>query len=229
MALVLGALFLSGAIFVHITAKVQSQSLTPMLGHAPTTYQPALMFPENPRRLMAGLVVSVLFMLLCILYLMYCYPDIAAKRERWGHIRGGVAVVASILGIPLFGGMSILLYSRLRHPSPTLTITPTGVQVVLFKRPICLEWHQIEAVRAYSVEGEAGVGFVLSESTPKPFWRRLTNWMVDGCDVAASLAGNPEPVIALLEFYRTHPEHRHEIGTPASLERYRAIQLSREQ
>ncbi|MDW8051543.1 MAG: hypothetical protein RMJ83_03575 [Armatimonadota bacterium] len=222
LALALGAFLLVGAIYVYITAKAQSQPPTPRLGYEPTTYQPALMFPENPHRLRAAFVMSVLFTLLCILFLAYLYPDL--RKEGKKRVRTELAAIASILGIPLFGGASVLLYGRLRNLLPTLTITPAGVQVVLLKRPVRLEWHQIGAVHAYEVKGEAWVVFVLSESTPKPFWERWISQMaVDEGDIAASLASAPEPVVALLEFYRTHPEHRYEIGSPASLERYQAL------
>lgn len=217
-----GLFFLSGAAFVGLQLRGQTRTLLPQLGHDPISNLPTLTFPENPSRIWLILLtfIGITLVGLSIIIFPQGFAErgsvVTPLRYAGAVVVGGVCVAFSLWGIAV-------AYKRLRNPSGALVLTSQGLQFLYGTQRVSVEWTQIKAVLPYSVASDTGVAFILEE-TASPLSRlQQLNKLTAGFDLGVSLGCAIDPVAALVEFYCAHPEQRHEIGTVASLERYRAL------
>lgn len=243
IGLVGGVLFLTGAL-VLIVQVYETRPLVPELGTTMVegTELPALIFPENPFKMKLTLAGSLAFVIAGVVMLVFHHkfavnlPGIAPLQRIWSALTGNpppitlgarlYVIVGGVLAIAFFGWCAVVAYKRLRHPAGALIITPQGLEFPQGSTRVQVDWQQVEEVFPYQVSTDSGVAFVLAQTArANPTVRRWggLNRMISGFDLGVSLGISAEPVATLIEFYRTHPELRSEIGTPHSLERYKEI------
>lgn len=216
-----GLFFLAGGAFIGIQLRGQSRFAQPTLGRDPASNLPALMFHENPLRMWL-LILACTGMALVGLMLIFValVPVETSQSVSFWQRAGAFILGALVLAFAVWAIVSA--YRRVRNPSSALVITSESLQFTYGTQRVSVEWSQLEAVFPYALAGDVGVAFALNEAEQPSRGLQQVNKATAGFDWGVSLGSAPEPIVALIEFYRAHPELRHEIGTPASLERYRA-------
>lgn len=216
-----GLIFLAGGAFIGIQLRGQSRFTQPTLGRDPASNLPALVFRENPLRMWLLILACTGIALVgfMLIFVALVSAQISQAVSLWQR------AVTFILGMvsSAFALWAIAsAYKRVHNRSGALILTSQGLRFPFGLQRISVEWSQLEAVFPYSLVGDVGVAFALSNAEQPSRELQQVNESLAGFSVGVSLGSKPEPVAALIEFYRAHPELRHEIGAPASLERYRA-------
>lgn len=221
MGLAGGLLFLAGGAFIGIQLRGQSRFAQPTLGRDSASNLPALMFRENPLRMWLLILACTGIALVGLMLIFVALVSVETSQAVSFWQRAGAFISGAF--VSAFAVWAIVsAYKRVRNPSSALVITSEGLQFLYGAQRVSVEWSQLEAVFLYSLAGDVGVAFALNEAEQPSRGLQQLGKSIAGFSLGVSLGSAPEPIVALIEFYHAHSELRHEIGTPASMERYRA-------
>lgn len=177
-------------------------------------------------------VVAALFLVGLFAGLSFAIPlGLAAYRDGYDGSWIGLIVA---LGLPLLGAPVIVGVLRGRYRLNALELGPETVTYHSYNTDSTLAWSEVESV---SIHPDPGASLAIIGSQPpsrvkrssslaeKPVRTRRGHEVEVGA-LLITLASGGAMVAELVEFYRTNPKLRFELGTDAAVDRIRRGQFA---